>query len=684
MARESFEDAGVAALLNERFVCIKVDREERPDVDRLYQAAVEVISGPAGWPLSAFLTPEGKPFHGGSYMPRTDFSELARKIGEDWSKPEGRAAIESQAERVMQALGTTTVRPPTSGSATPALVRNAAKNYLELLDHVNGGFGERPKFPPAMRLSVLLAAQREQPDSKVLSALNLTLDRMARGGIYDQIGGGFHRYSVDARWKIPHFEKMLYDQALLAWVYLEAYRTTRNDEHRRIGRETLDFALRELRDPRGGFRSTLNAESPGPDGKLGEGAFYLWVPGEIKALLGEEEGSFLCRVYDISAPGNFEGKSLPNSLEQSLSLIAKSEKTTEPALRRRLAGLRARLLAARRKRTGPTIDDKVLADWNGLIIRALATAYDVTGEERYRKAAVETADFILKEMVVDGRLRHSWRQGKAGTVGFLEDYGAMAVGLLSLHRATGEARWVAEARSLVSRMIADYYDEASGAFYNTPAGAVDLVRRTSDPGDADLPSGPSLATLALVMLGRQAKDAAITARAGKLLDGYATPMRRSPFTLANSVWAASLYFAGEDGSDDTAPVSVRITGGPSKLEAGKPVTLTVRLTLGNGWHINGSKPDNAMLIPTSIETADEAVKVESVTFPEPVSLPLGPKGEKVKVHTGTFEVKVRLAVSREAAGLSELRLAVRYQACSDRFCDRPRRVELRHPLGAPK
>ncbi|HTE16757.1 MAG TPA: thioredoxin domain-containing protein, partial [Armatimonadota bacterium] len=308
MERESFEDEGVAKVLNDYFVAVKVDREERPDVDELYMTAVQLLTGRGGWPMSVFLTPEGRPFHGGTYFPRTDFSELLREVREAWINPEKRVQIDAQAERLAKAIGAAAVRPPARGAASPALVPSAVAAYLTQLDTTNGGFGRAPKFPPPLRLALMLAEHRRTPDPRVLRAVTLTLDRMARGGLYDQVGGGFHRYSVDEKWAVPHFEKMLYDNALLSWIYLEASRVTGNSYYERIGAETLDFVLRELQDPDGGFWSTLDADSPGADGAKGEGQFYLWRPAETVAVLGKRDGDLFNRIYGISAAGNFEGR----------------------------------------------------------------------------------------------------------------------------------------------------------------------------------------------------------------------------------------------------------------------------------------------------------------------------------------------------------------------------------------
>jgi hypothetical protein len=411
------------------------------------------------------------------------------------------------------------MEPRPAGELTPALLSGAARAYVEALDETYGGFGGAPKFPPSTRLAVLLAEHRRRPDAKTLRAVTLTLDRMARGGVYDQVGGGFHRYSTDARWLVPHFEKMLYDNALLAAVYLEVHESTGNEYYRRIGVETLDFALRELRDPKGGFWSALDADSPNAKGEREEGLFYVWTPREVAAVLGEKDAALFNRVYGVTAGGNWEGKSIPNLIARSVEGRGAEAKLAPAALWARLDALRARLRAAREKRPRPHRDDKVLANWNGLMIGALARGYDVTGDARYRKAAAEAASFVLTAMRREGKLLHSYRAGKTQPQSFLEDYAFVCAGLLELHGATGEERWLAEARTLCGEMISRFWDEKAGRIYATPHDHEALLVRLGSAEDGPTPSGPSAAALALLRVARLTGDVAPRQVARRLLEG---------------------------------------------------------------------------------------------------------------------------------------------------------------------
>lgn len=686
MERESFEDESVAQLLNDHFVPIKVDREERPDLDEVYMAAVQLMTGRGGWPMSSFLTPEGKPFYGATYLPRTDFAELLRKVSDSWGKPDDRKQIDAMAAKVSEALGKA-ARAPEAGQVSPDLLRPAAQGYLEQLDDEYGGFGQAPKFPPAMRLSLMLGEHRKRSDPKLLRAVTVTLDRMARGGIYDHLGGGFHRYSTDRKWGVPHFEKMLYDQALMAGVYLEAFRATQQPEYRRIATETLDFTLRELHDrdltdpAKGGFWSTLDADSPGANGEREEGRFYTWTPMEVIAVLGESDGEQFNRVYGIEAPGPVEGRAMPSLLAKPPTAWAKELKITPAALEARLEPLRNKLFAVREKRPRPPLDDKVLANWNGLMLRTLALAYDVTGEVRYRQAAEQTARFILTTMRKDGKLRHSYRAGKTQPEAFLEDYAYVTAGLLEVHRATGEERWLTEATSLARVMVADFWDEQQGTFTATPRGHEVLLARLDNAEDGATPSGPSIAALALVQLGRRTGDAELREKGRRVLDTYAKPMRRTAYAMPAMLLAAQALFNPEE----TVPmqkqetVAVSVLKAPAKVVPGAVFEVAVQLAIGEGWHINAERPSDPSLIATRIQPAAGGFQVVSAAYPAATRLSARFSPQPLQVYAGTAVVRLMLKAPPQT-GVRELRLQVRYQACNDQLCARPVEQWLTIPL----
>jgi len=485
MAHESFENAAVAEVMNRLYVNIKVDREERPDLDHLYMQAVMAMTGSGGWPMSVWLTPDLEPFFGGTYFPpdsrygRPGFRAVLEGISRAWK--ERRADILRDAGRMAEALQAETRLPAGTEELSRDPLPKAAEGLKKHFDADFGGFGGAPKFPPSMDLEVLLREHARTGEGALLAMAEVTLDRMARGGMYDQIGGGFHRYSTDEKWLIPHFEKMLYDNALLSRVYLHAWQATGKAGYSRIVRETCDYVLREMQDEKaGGFYAAQDADSEGVEGK-----FFAWTPAEVRQVLGAEDAAVFCKAYDVSAGGNFEhGASalwLPDPVSAEMDA--------------RLAPMRAKLLAVREKRIKPGLDSKILADWNGLMIRALAEAGFALDEPRYLAAARRAVSFCLSRRK-DGRLMHA-----EGVGGFLDDHAFLASGCLSLLEATGEGRWLTEAGTLATEMEKSFRDASDGAFFFTPDGHEKLPARSKHPGDNALPSGNSVAASVLLKLG---------------------------------------------------------------------------------------------------------------------------------------------------------------------------------------
>lgn len=511
MEHESFEDPGTADALNARFIAIKVDREERPDLDEIYMTAVQMITGSGGWPLNVFLTPDLKPFFGGTYFPPEErhgmasFRQILNLIAETW---------ETNPDRILSSAEDLAVRVRMLAEPAPAggelSFESAAARAVETLqrdfDPRWGGFGRAPKFPPAAAVALLMRRYVKSPDPVILRMITLTLDRMAQGGVYDQIGGGFHRYSVDERWLVPHFEKMLYDNAQLSRVYVEAWQLTHKPLYRRIAVETLDYVLRDMTDPRGGFYSAEDADSEGREGK-----FYVWTPNEIRDVLGEKDGALFLEAYGVTATGNFEGTNILHLSPQNLRGGGPGART-EPdegageALEQtveRLTPLRFRLLDERARRPRPGRDEKALAAWNGMMISGLARAYAALGEKRYLRAAEKAAAFVLSEMTApDGGLLRVWRQGAAKQPAFLDDYAELSNGLVDLYEATFNLRWLDWAETLVQAMIRNFWDEKDGAFFFTSPGRdADLLVHTKPFYDGVVPSGNSAAALALARLG---------------------------------------------------------------------------------------------------------------------------------------------------------------------------------------
>ncbi|MCR4413577.1 MAG: thioredoxin domain-containing protein, partial [Thermoguttaceae bacterium] len=502
MAHESFENARIAEFLNSRFVCIKVDREEHPELDHLYMEAVQMLSGHGGWPMSVFLTPELEPFFGGTYWPPAPrgpmpgFLQVLAAVDEAWRTR--REDILQQA-RTLTALLRDDAREGVSGGAAPGrdLLDQAYATLSRAFDATWGGFGGAPKFPQPLHLRLLLRRWGRSGEKAALDMVRVTLDRMAAGGIYDHLGGGFHRYSTDPRWLVPHFEKMLYDNALLSVCYLEAWQATGDPRYARIVRETLDYVLCDMTDPAGGFHSTEDADSEGR-----EGLYYLWTLDEVRRVLGPEKAETFAYVYDVTASGNFEGRNILN-LPKTIEQVARLRQRDLGELEGELAAGRRALFEARSKRIRPGRDDKVVVAWNGLMIEALARAAAALGEPRYLRAARTAADFLLTDLRRDdGRLWHTWRAGRPSIDGFLDDYAALVNGLLWLYEAEFDERWIDEALRLAEQMVDRFADRDRGGFFMAAADHGSLIVRKKDLFDSATPSGGGLATAVLGRLGR--------------------------------------------------------------------------------------------------------------------------------------------------------------------------------------
>jgi uncharacterized protein YyaL (SSP411 family) len=561
MEHESFEDEEIARRLNEHFVPVKVDREERPDLDQIYMHAVQAMTGRGGWPMSVFLTPELKPFFGGTYWPpqarmgMPGFQQVLEAVADAWQHRRQQAI--DQAEQLTEHLRQATA-PGTAEMALPdELLKNGVANLERSFDFTHGGFGGAPKFPHAVDLQLLLRAWHRWPREGILQMVRLNLDKMARGGIYDHLGGGFARYSVDERWLVPHFEKMLYDNALLAGVYLDAYLVTRDPEYDRVAQETLDYVLRDMTDPRGGFHSAEDADSEGVEGK-----FYVWSPEEVHEVLGDEAGTRFCEVYDVTAHGNFEGKSILN-LAQSIDQCASAKGWDAQQLRAELAASRAKLLEARQRRVRPARDDKVLVSWNGLMIDALAKAAGALASDRYLQAAIAAAEFIQNQVVdQDGRLLHCWRDGRARHHAYLDDYACLTNSLVSLYEASLEERWIDEAVSLADAMLKRFRDVEQGGFYFTANDHESLILRSKEFQDGSVPSANSMAATALIRLGSLCGRADYQHAGQEILDQATGLMKQHPTAAGQMLNALDMQLGplseivviGDPSEPDTAEV----------------------------------------------------------------------------------------------------------------------------------
>ena len=535
MERESFENEAIAAIMNRHFICIKVDREERPDLDEIYMAAtVAMNNGQGGWPMTVFLTPDQEPFFAGTYFPPEDrwgrpgFGTLLKKIADYWVKDA--AGVRTQAKEMTERLKGEG-RIPSPISVNESVLDDAVTQFKEDFDKTYGGFGGAPKFPPAAGLSLLLRCYRRSGDAHTLAMATKTLDMMAAGGIYDHIGGGFARYSTDARWLVPHFEKMLYDNALLARVYVEAYQVTKNPDYRRVACEVLDYVLREMTGPTGGFYSATDADSEGVEGK-----FFVWQPAEVQAATGNaEDARRYCALYDITEKGNWEHASIPNRL-RPLSDVAKELNLTGDELLGTAARVKPLLYRARQQRVPPGLDDKILTAWNGMMLSAMAEAARVFGATRYRDAAMHTADFLLKTHVQsDGRLLRTSRAGRAHLEAYLEDYAYLAEGLIDLYEAGAPEQYLQAAVGLADRILSDFMDGEQGGFFTTATHHEALILRGREGADGATPSGNAVAASALARLAchfdrQDWRDAAVGA-----IRAYGRQITRYPRAFAKSL-----------------------------------------------------------------------------------------------------------------------------------------------------
>jgi uncharacterized protein len=535
MEHESFENEAIARIMNENFINIKVDREERPDLDAIYMNAVQMMTGSGGWPMTVFLTPDQVPFYGGTYYPPEDrhgmpgFPRVLLSVAQAYR--ERKSEITRDAGTILSELQKGGRLPASETELSIELLDAAARSLLANYDSQHGGFGRAPKFPPSMTLTFLLRSHRRSGDRRYLDAVELTLEKMASGGIYDQLGGGFHRYSVDQYWLVPHFEKMLYDNALLSRIYLDAYLATGNDLYRRITEETLDYVVREMVSPEGGFYSTQDADSEGHEGK-----FFVWTPKEVEEILGEKDSDIFCRYFDITPEGNFEGKNILH-VPRDGRTVAKLNRVDEEEFWGIIKRGKKHLFEVREIRVKPGRDEKILTAWNALMLRSFAEAANGLDRDDYRSVAVSNAEFILSKLERNGRLLRTYKDGKAKLPAYLEDYAYLIDAFLSLYEATFELRWIKEAQRLSEILVKQFWDSDASGFFFTAADHESLISRPKDFYDNATPAGNSVAAHALLRLGKLTGDESWAGYAESLLRMLAGSMSRYPSAFGNFLCA---------------------------------------------------------------------------------------------------------------------------------------------------
>jgi uncharacterized protein YyaL (SSP411 family) len=709
MERESFENEEVARVLNESFISVKVDREERPDVDEIYMTVVQLITQRGGWPMTVFMTADGKPFFGGTYFPPDDrygrigLVSLANKVSDVWKTQNEK--VHHDAERISDAVRDSLANKsvPSEGPLDESLLQDAVQQLRQNFDDRRGGFGDHPKFPPNNGLPLLLQLRDLLNSGEPFTAINsmntLTLDQMALGGIHDHVGGGFHRYSTDGYWLLPHFEKMLYDNALLSKAYAIASKTYGNPEYERVARDTYDWVLREMTDANGGFYSSLDADSEGEEGK-----FYVWDKKEIDKILGADGATF-CSLFNVLPSGNFKDEASGHDtglnilhLTQPLATHAKRMNVAEAALRTQVDAWKAKLLAVRIKRVWPGLDDKILTSWNALMISSLARGAVLLNESRYKDAAVKAAEFLLKNARThDGRWLATHRKGQSKLPAYLDDHSFMAVAFLDLFDATKDERWKSEAIKIVELMDKHFSDGARGGYFFTSDDHEKLLARTKDPTDKAIPSGNGWAAIALVRLSELSGEKRYSEKAVAIIKEFQGLMERAPQATESLLEALTLQLnakkkRGESVrvpeviKDESAitrgAVKAELIAGFSALKRGSNVPIAVRFIVENGWHIQAETPDDMSAIGAGYSLRSRTLgQLAEPVFPAPKTLNAPELGGELKVYSGTVIAKASLTISADAPlGRHALVVRAHFQACNDRVCQKPEEVLLSLPI----
>ena len=671
MEREVFSNPEIAAMMNKDFINIKIDREERPDLDEIYMTATQLLTQRGGWPNSVFLTPDLKPFYAGTYFPPTDvpgrpgFPTILDAVHEAWVTRETEV-IES-ANQVSDTIELATSRGFRALTATPLdrSLTTAALDYLRTTySEAYGGFGGAPKFPSPANLEFLLSEYERVADESLLKMVTYTLDMMAYGGMYDQIGGGFHRYSVDEKWLVPHFEKMLYDNAQLAKVYLQAHQLTQEPRYRRIAEEIFGFVFREMTAPEGGFYAALDAETDAEEGK-----YYVWTADEIQKILGKKTAARFADVYGIDKGPNFEGKNV---------LYVPNGAAVEDVLKE-VKSAREKLLTARFDREYPLLDTKIIVNWNGLMIDALAYGYQVLGKERYLLAASKAAQFILDTLKKpDGELCHTYTAGVVKQDVYLDDYAFFVRGLLGLYQATGDEKWLDSAKRLTDAMIQLFWDDTNGGFYYTKTDAKHLIVRTKKPYDSAIPSGNAVAVANLLEFGTDYRG-----YAEETLQIFAQSMSQSPSSFMYMHFALNHYLTSEEGLRNETSSFVTATT-EIQSHTGGIFNVMLQLNIAEGWHMNANPAGQDNLIPTTITVdADTPFEILDVAYPQGRSTRFEFSNEALNVYEDNLTIPLQLKRKPNMKHDKDVSITLQltYQLCNETECLLPQTLDI--PLEVP-
>ncbi|WP_182864705.1 DUF255 domain-containing protein [Rhodopirellula sp. JC639] len=690
MEVESFEDPEVAAVINKYFVAIKVDREERPDIDEQYMLATQLMTGRGGWPNSVWLTPDGKPWMAGTYFPKPTFISVLKQINEFWVNR--RDDVDRQADALAKAAEqtstTSTIEPV---PLTMELVDQATQKLVGQFDPENGGFGGAPKFPPHGTLALLIDHYRRSGEESLLVPITRTLDAMWLGGMHDHLGGGFHRYATDADWLLPHFEKMLYDNAQLMRIYVDGYQITGNDRYREAVDDIDRWVRREMTSPDGAFYSALDSGEVGKEGEA-----YVWTAEQVKEVLGEQDAALYMETYNFLPDGNFleestgrkTGENIPH-LNSPLEETAKTHPLGEQAFLDRIAAIETKLLNHRLTWPQPHKDDKVLTSWNGLMIDALAHAGGVLDEPKYIDAAEAAATFILQSMTRDGKLLRTFRSGTAKLPGYLDDYVYFCNALLELHAATDDQRWLDQAVRLADIMLDEFEDDVEGGFFFTGDSHEALMARSKNlGGGGNMPNTNGIAAQVLVDLAERTGRDKYRQSAQKTLQSLSGAMAKQPHTTEHLLIGVARYLSTPaEAASATAsggntrradPVTFQVDLSKHEVSPGEQLTVTVTLDIDDGWHLYAANPEAEFLIPTTVSVAgDPEITAGEVVAPKPDSKVDPILKQKLNTYAGKVEFKVPVTINQAATlGESTLKVVVDWQACDDARCLKPAKTTI--------
>ena len=666
MEEESFDNPQVAKILNQYFISIKVDREQRPDIDAAYMTAVMMLNQRGGWPMSSFLTSEGKTFYAGTYFPPNQFISVLSQISQGWS--EQIDDFKAEAERVAKAVSLSNTAKARGDKITDAQTKQAIKTNLDNFDPNFGGFSSSPKFPNETILLFLLDQNRRHPNTLITAALRKTLDSMARGGIYDQVGGGFSRYATDTQWLVPHFEKMLYNQSLLARAYTQSWQQSGNHNDQRVARQILDYILRDMTTSSHAFYSATDADSEGE-----EGLFFLWTVDQINTLLPADDATFIIKLFGMTPQGNFEGQNILN-LPTSLATFAQQNEIPLANLEQRLDEIREVLRVEREKRIHPLRDDKVVTAWNGMMITALSEAGYALQEPRYTQAAIKAANFLWdSHRKQDNSLWRTSLNGNASIPASQEDYAYLAEAFLTLYDTSGESIWLDRAKLLADAMLEKFWDADEGGFFmNEASQVVPILARPKDLHDGAIPSGNSVALRVLVMLTHCLGDLSYENRARNTLGALAKSVKSYPASYSYLLLGRDDLEHGSTGSIQYAGKgAIRIVG--AVLKEG---VVTLSLTIKSGWHINSNKPLHADLIATSVAqiNPESGWRLESVDYPKGMTKTLPFQHKPLSLYEETVSIKIQLKPVEKHQYLIPLQLNL--QTCNDKHCLAPETINL--------